>query len=129
VLYTLSQRVSCSHRLTSAIRRLDYDVALNIVASDLEKKGMRILGGGHDQSEPHSLVVEGPRGKVAVKVVAMRAPEQLSVNIEDKQNLKCFARANSLSSDMAVVGLMPGAERSSDGHQGFFAKYQGLIEL
>ena len=129
VLYSLSQRLNSSHRLPSAIQQLDYEMACEVVGSDVEKKGMRIVAAERDRSAPCSIVAEGPGKKVAVKVVVARAPHEVLLPEDQARVLKAFAREHGLTSAIAPVGLMTGAERRPDGQQGFYVKYEGLVEI
>ena len=129
VVYSLTQRLNSSHRLPSAIQQLDYEMALQLVASDVEKSGMKIVGVEQARSSTCSLVAEGPDSKVAIKIVVARAPSEPSFTEQEAHALNAFARKKGCLAAMAPVGLMAGAKRSPDGQQGFHVKYQGMLQV
>ena len=125
--YPLSQLIARSHRLPPSIQQLDYETAVNIVEQSLDQQGFRITNAERNYEGDFSLLADGRTGKIAVKVTTRRAPLEPTFTKDEVERLKRLPHAQRFF--MAPVGLMPVAERSPDGHVGFYSKYEGLIEV
>ena len=125
--YPLSQLLAKSHRLPSSVQQLDYETAVNIVGQALHEQGCRIIHADRDYETDLSLLAESKIGTIAIKVTTRRAPMEPTFTKDEAARLKRLPRAQRYF--MAPVGLMPVAERSADGHLGFHAKYEGLVEI
>jgi hypothetical protein len=107
--------------------RRSYETAVNIVGQALHQQGFRIIHADRDYEADLSLLAESKFGTIAIKVTTRRAPVEPTFTKDEAARLKRLPRAQRYF--MAPVGLMPVAERSPDGHLGFHAKYEGLIEI
>ncbi len=106
----------------------DYNLALQTVADIMRRDGFEILGGSNVPDDPYSLVLRGMGKLVAVKVTVTRAPENPSYSPAHLDELKAFAAQNGISRvAMAPVGLMP-AGMSPEGEEGFYVKFDGLVD-
>ena len=126
-MYPLSQVLERSHRLPSSLQQLDYELAVKIVGEQLIQEGHQITQTVRDYSANISLLAEGPEGPIAVKVISNRAPNLPECSARDVDYLKQFEAAEKYF--IAPVSLMRNMKRSPEGAEGFFGKYEGLVEV
>lgn len=118
-----------TERSAEELAQLDYMTALNAVAGHAKSSGYEIAGGDKNSHAPYSLVLQDAQGYIAVKVTAVRAPQQPGYSPSDVEQLKQFAAQNGIRiCAMAPVGLMP-AGVNEQGQEGFYVKYEGLVNI
>jgi hypothetical protein len=127
--YKLSQLMVRKHRLPESVRQMDYELAVNYVAGDLQDHGYRITFANRSRTESPSLVAESRNGKIAVQVTVARAPEDASYSQSDIARIKAYAPAGTSEYGFAAVGLLPTAPRSPNGDPGFHIKYAGIKKV
>jgi hypothetical protein len=124
--YALSQLMERRHKLPESVKQLDYEVAVNYVAADLQDHGYRIHSANQDRTTSPSLILQSRVGNLAVRVVVARAPDEAVFSASDIAELKACSPNDVTEFGFACVGLLPTVPRSQDGHQGFHMKYEGI---
>ena len=125
-LYTLSQLMQRKHKLPSAVRQLDYELAVNFVATNLQGQGYEIDSVNRDRGSCPSILMRSKTSRLAVRVIAVRAPDKANFSQSDITELKSCSQKEITEFGFACVGLLPTAPRSPDGQPGFHIKYEGL---
>ncbi len=125
--YPLSQLMQRRHRLPSGLCQMDYEVGLNVVGSQLQQAGFKVERVNNDFSGDFSFLASSKGARFAVKVITVRAPDEPNASRDDTFRLKRVREGQRFL--VAPVGLLPVAERSPEGHQGFHVKFEGFIEV
>jgi hypothetical protein len=122
-------KIMPSEKTPAELAQLDHETALNAVAGHAKGNGYEIAGGDKNINAPYSLVLQNAHGYVAVKVTAVRAPNQPGYSPSDVAQLKQFAAQHGIRvCAIAPVGLMP-AGMNEQGQEGFYIKYDGLVTV
>jgi hypothetical protein len=118
-----------SEKSQAELAQLDYMTALNAVAGHAKQSGYEIAGGDQNVNAPYSLVLQDRKGYIAVKVTAVRAPQQPSYSAADVEPLRQFAAKHGMKAcAVAPVSLMS-AGLNEQGQEGFYVKYEGLVNV
>lgn len=128
-IYPLSELTGRKHRLPESIRQADYEVAVQIVGNDLSEQGFRIAFADKSPEAYPSLIAETRTGRIGVKVVVARAPDEASFTQSDIEKLKSSVSGPYLGFAIAPVGLLPTSPRSPEGDPGFHVKYNGIKKV
>lgn len=127
--YALSQLMERKHKLPESVKQLDYEVAVNHVAADLQDHGYRTPSANRDRSACPSLIAQSATGALAVRVCVSRAPDEALCSEADIAALKNCLSTDITQCGIARVGLLPALPRSPEGNQGFHLKYAGIERL
>lgn len=125
--YPLSQLMQRKHRLPSNLRQMDHEVAMTVVGTELQHRGFQIAEVNQSCLSHLSFLAVAKGTNYAVKVTAVRAPDEPTFSRDDTFRLKQEHKAKRYL--MAPVGLLPVAERSAAGQQGFHVKFEGFVEV
>jgi hypothetical protein len=125
--YKLSELMCRSYKLTSGMRQMDYETAVDVVASGLVDQGYQIISIDHNRSAFCSLIAKSPTGSVGIKVTTTRAPDEPRYGKDDVRALRAYCSKKTNRFAIAPVGLIPGTKRSPDGHQEFYIKFNDLV--
>jgi hypothetical protein len=128
-VYKLSELMSRSYRVTFGMRQMDYETAVNAVAAGLHDQGYAIVHAERGRNAPCSLIAQNPRESVGIKVAVVRTPDVPGYSDEEVIALRrsCARKVDRCA--VAPVGLAPGTRRSPEGHQEFYIKFQGLVNV
>ncbi|HHU16487.1 MAG TPA: hypothetical protein GXZ62_15005 [Lentisphaerae bacterium] len=127
--YALSQLMERKHKLPDSVKQLDYEVAVNYVAADLQDRGYRVRSANRDRTSSPSLIVQSRSGSMALRVVVARAPDEAHFSATDVAQLKACSPTDVTEFGFACIGLLPTAPRSEAGQQGFHMKYEGIKKV
>ncbi len=128
-LYKLSELMGRSYKLTSGMRQMDYETAVDATARWLVDQGYQIVSADSHRGASCSLIAKSAKGTVDIKVTTTRPPNDPGYGEDDVRTLWAYCTGKTNRCAIAPVGLMPGTKRSADGHPEFYVKYNGLVSV
>lgn len=126
-LYKLSELMGRSYKLTSGMRQMDYETAVDAAARWLVDQGYQIVSADRHRGASCSLIAKSAMETVGVKVTTARTPNDPGYGEDDVRALRAYCTGKTTRCAIAPVGLMPGTKRSADGYLEFYVKYNGLV--
>ena len=127
--YKLSELMGRSYKLTSGMRQMDYETAVDVVARWLVDQGHQIVSAVRHRGASCSIIAKSAKVTVGIKVTTTRDPNDPGYGEDDVLALRAYCTGKTNRCAIAPVGLMPGTKRSADGHLEFYVKYNGLISV